>query len=73
MSSTIPGKSLTLATAVSFSRKGRVAQITLVDGGEQQRRIGKEFPSILAREDAAGPSTVTMRSGLGPSAKMTWM
>ena len=48
--------------------KGRVPQIPLIDGREQQRRVGKELLSILAREYRRGAGTVTIRSGLGRSA-----
>ena len=34
--------------------KWRVAQIALIDGREQERRVGKELPSILAREHSRG-------------------
>ena len=34
--------------------KGRVAQISLIDGGEQERRVGKELLPIFAREDRGG-------------------
>ena len=34
--------------------KRRVAQISLIDGREQERRVGKELLSILAREDRGG-------------------
>ena len=34
--------------------KRRVAQISLIDGRQQERRFGKELPSILAREDRRG-------------------
>ena len=40
---------MTTATAVSFSPSG-VAQKTLIDGREQERRVGKELLPILARE-----------------------
>ena len=35
--------------------KGRVPQISLIDGREQERRVGKELPSILAREYRGRP------------------
>ena len=50
MSSTSRGKSLTTATAVSFSPSGASPQISLIDGREQQRRVGKELLAIPARE-----------------------
>ena len=34
--------------------KRRVAEISLIDGREQERRVGKELLSILAREDRRG-------------------
>ena len=45
--------------------KRRVREISLIDGREQERRVGEELLSILAREYRAGPATVTIRSGLG--------
>ena len=42
-------------------------QKSLIEGREQQRRVGKELLSILAREYRRGAGTATMRSGLGRS------
>ena len=46
-----PGKSLATATAVSFSPSGASRRNRLIDGREQERRVGKELLSMLARED----------------------
>ena len=48
------GKSLTTATAVSLSPSGASPRYRLIDGREQERRVGKELLSILAREDRGG-------------------
>jgi hypothetical protein len=50
--------------------KRSVTEIPLIDGREQEWRVGKELLSILAREYAAGPATVMIRSGLGRSTKV---
>ena len=54
MSSTSRGKSLTTATAVSFSPSGASRRYRSIDGREQERRVGKELLSILAREYRRG-------------------
>ena len=43
--------SLTTATAVSLSPSGASSRNRSIDGREQERRVGKELLSILARED----------------------
>ena len=47
----VPEKSLSTATAVSFSPSGASSRNRSIDGREQERRVGKELLSIFARED----------------------
>ena len=48
------GKSVAAATAVSFSPSGASREVSLVDGREQERRVGKEQLPVFAREDRGG-------------------
>ena len=43
----------------------RVAQESLIDGGEEERRVGKELLTILAREDRGGAGERDDQVGLG--------
>ena len=54
MSSTTRGKSLRTATRGFILAKRRAAQIALVDGREQERRVGEELLPILSGEDRGG-------------------
>ena len=50
-----------------------LAQISVVDGREQERCVGKDSFRFLRANTVAGPATATMRSGLGPSANVDTM
>jgi len=54
MSSTRRGKFVDDRDGGLVLAKGRVLQISLIDGREQQRRVGKELLSIFAREYRRG-------------------
>ena len=74
MSSRSRGKSVTAATAVSFSPAGAPRMISPVDGRQQQRRCrGRGAAGSLRANTAAGPPIATMRSGFGRSAKVDRM
>ena len=65
MSSTSRGKIVDDRDGGLVLAKRRVAQISLIDGREQERRVGKELLSILAREyrRGAGDSHDEVRLG----------
>ena len=64
------GKSLSTATAVSFSPSGASARYRASTAANNSGVSGKSSCRYLRAKTAAGPATVTMRSGFGRSRKV---